>query len=75
MGECSVTTERMEAYSLEINDQILIGENVYKIYDIDELDTPDQILFYIVDEEGISHKIRVSDYANLPMVVDTLAQV
>ena len=75
MGECIVTTERMEAYSLEINDQILIGDNVYKIYDIDELDTPDQILFYIVDEEGISHKIRVSDYTNLPVVIDNLAQV
>ena len=70
-----MTTERMEAYSLEINDQILIGGNVYKIYDIDELETPDQILFYIVDEEGISHKIRVNDYANLPVVIDNLAQV
>ena len=70
-----MTTERMEAYSLEINDQILIGDNVYKIYDIDELDTPDQILFYIVDEEGISHKIRVNDYTNLPVVIDNLAQV
>ena len=70
-----MTTERMEAYSLEINDQILIGGNVYKIYDIDELDTPDQILFYIVDEEGIGHKIWVNDYANLPVVIDTLAEV
>ena len=65
----------MEAYALEINDQILIGDNVYKIYDIDELDTPDQILFYIVDEEGISHKIRVNDYTSLPVVIDNLAEV
>lgn len=70
-----MTTERMEAYALEINDQILIGDNVYRIYDIDELDTPDQILFYIVDEEGIAHKIRVKDYTTLPVVVDILTEV
>ena len=74
-GWFEVTTEKMEAYALEINDQILIGDNVYKIYDIDELETPDQILFYIVDEEGIRHKIRVNDYANLPVVIDNLSQV
>ena len=70
-----MTTERMEAYALEINDQILIGGNVYKIYDIDELESPDQILFYIADEEGIRHKIRVNDYASLPVVIDNLAEV
>ena len=70
-----MTTERIEAYALEIGDQVLIGGNVYRIYDIDELDTPDQILFYIVDEEGISHKIRVKDYTSLPVVIDNLAEV
>ena len=70
-----MTTERIEAYALEIGDQILIGGNVYRIYDIDDLDTPDQTLFYIVDEEGISHKIRVNDYANLPVVIDILSEV
>ena len=70
-----MTIQRIEAYALEINDQILIGDNVYKIYDIDELDTPDQILFYIVDEEGIRHKIWVNDYASLPVVVDILTEV
>ena len=70
-----MTTERMEAYALEIGDQVLIGGNVYRIYDIDNLDTPDQTLFYIVDEEGISHKISVNDYTSLPVVIDNLAEV
>lgn len=69
-----MTTQSMEAYCLEIHDQVLIGEDVYKIYDIDD-EAPDQILFYIVDEEGIRHKIKVHEAAKLPMVVDTLAEV
>ena len=71
-----MTTERMEAYCLELNDQILIGQDVYRIYEIhDEQDEPNEILFYIVDEEGISHKIRVDDMTKLPVVIDTLAEV
>jgi hypothetical protein len=61
----------MEAYALEMHDQILIGEDVYKIYDISD-EAPDIITFYIVDEEGIRHKIKVSEDAKLPMIVGDL---
>jgi hypothetical protein len=71
-----MTTERMEAYCLELNDQILIGNDVYRIYEIhDEQDEPDEILFYVVDEEGISHKIRVEDTEKLPVVIDFLSAI
>ena len=69
-----MTTERMEAYCLEMHDQILIGEDVYKIYDIYN-ENEDEILFYVVDEEGIRHKIRVNETAKLPVVIDNLSQV
>ena len=69
-----MTTERMEAYCLEMNDQILIGEDVYKIYDICD-DAPDMITFHIVDEEGIRHKIKVNEAAKLPVVIDNLASI
>ena len=71
-----MTTERMVAYCLELNDKILIGNNVYRIYEIhDEQDRPNELLFYIVDEEGISHKIRVNEQTKLPVVIDNLAEV
>lgn len=69
-----MTIERMEAYCLEIHDQILIGQDVYKIYDISD-EAPDQIIFFIVDEEGIRYKIQVDEDAKLPVVIDILAQV
>ena len=69
-----MTTERMEAYCLEMHDQILIGNDVYKIYDISD-EAPDQIIFFIVDEEGIRHKIKVHEDTKLPVVIDILAQV
>jgi hypothetical protein len=71
-----MVTERMEAYCLELNDQILIGKDVYRIYEIhDEQDEPNEILFYIVDEEGISHKIRVDEQTKLPVVIDILSAI
>jgi hypothetical protein len=69
-----MTTERMEAYCLEIHDQILIGQDVYKIYDISD-EAPDQIIFFIVDEEGIRHKIHVDESAKLPVVIDILSAI
>ena len=69
-----MTTEHMEAYCLEMHDQILIGNDVYKIYDISD-EAPDQIIFFIVDEEGIRYKIKVHEDTKLPVVIDILAQV
>lgn len=68
-----MTTERMEAFCLEEGDQIVIGEDVYRIYDIHDADG--DYLFYIVDEEGIRHKVRTTPQTKLPVVIDNLAEV
>ena len=68
-----MTTERMEAFCLEEGDQIVIGEDVYRIYDIH--DAEGDYLFYIVDEEGIRHKVRTTPQTKLPVVIDNLAEV
>ena len=68
-----MTTERMEAFCLEEGDQIVIGEDVYRIYDIQDADG--DYLFYIVDEEGIRHKVRTTPQTKLPVVIDNLAEV
>jgi hypothetical protein len=69
-----MTIERMEAYALEMHDQIVINDNVYKIYDIYN-ENEDEILFYLVDEEGIRHKVRVHETAKLPMLVGDLVDL
>ena len=68
-----MTTERMEAYCLEMHDQILIGGDVYRIYEIHDADG--DYLFYIVDEEGIRHRITTAPQTKLPVVIDILSQV
>ena len=68
-----MTTERMEAFCLEEGDQIVIGEDVYRIYDIHDADG--DYLFYIVDEEGIRHKVRTTPQTKLPVVIDNPAEV
>lgn len=68
-----MTTERMEAYCLEEGDQLLIGDDVYRIYEIHDADG--DYLFYIVDEEGIRHRITTAPQTKLPVVIDTLAEV
>jgi hypothetical protein len=67
-----MTTEKMEAYCLEEGDQILIGENIYKIT---ELDTSDSgYLLKMVDEEGYQRSIVVADTTKVPVIIDnTLA--
>jgi hypothetical protein len=46
-----MTTEKIEAYSLEVGDQIAIRENIYRIVDIEDGDNLDY-RFVLVDEEG-----------------------
>jgi preprotein translocase subunit YajC len=70
-----MTTERMEAYSLEEGDQILLNGGVYRIYDIDSAPEPDQIIFFIVDEEGTQYKIKCQDTEKLPVVIDILSAI
>ncbi len=67
-----MTTEKMEAYCLEEGDQILIGENIYLITEVDLVDSG--YLLKMVDEEGYQRSITVADTTMIPIIIDnTLA--
>jgi len=52
-----MTTENMEAYSLEVGDQITIQGAVYRITDIEDGDNLDY-RFVLVDEEGYRRSVE-----------------
>ena len=52
-----MTTENMEAYSLEVGDQITIQGAIYRITDIEDGDNLDY-RFVLVDEEGYRRHIE-----------------
>jgi hypothetical protein len=67
-----MTTQKMEAYCLEEGDQILIGENIYLITEVDTADSG--YLLKMVDEEGYQRSIVVADTTKVPVIIDnTLA--
>jgi len=67
-----MTTQKMEAYCLEEGDQILIGENIYLITEVDTADSG--YLLKMVDEEGYQRSITVADTTMVPIIIDnTLA--
>jgi hypothetical protein len=67
-----MTTQKMEAYCLEEGDQILIGENIYLITEVDTADSG--YLLKMVDEEGYQRSITVADTTKVPVIIDnTLA--
>ena len=69
-----MTTDLMEAYSLEEGDQILIGDNVYKIIEIfDGVDC--DYAMHLVDEEGYLRTIEVNSEIKLRLVLDNLIEV
>ena len=68
-----VSTDLMEAYSLEIADQILVNGEIYKIVNI--ADTPEGYNLKLVDEEGGHHQMPLDMYDKVRLIVDTLAEV
>jgi hypothetical protein len=52
-----MTTENMEAYSLEVGDQITIQGAIYRITDIEDGDNLDY-RFVLVDEEGYRRSVE-----------------
>jgi len=52
-----MTTENMEAYSLEVGDQITIQGAIYRITDIEDGDSLDY-RFVLVDEEGYRRHVE-----------------
>lgn len=69
-----MTTESMEAYSLEIGDQIAIQGNVFRIVDIEDGDNLDY-RFVLVDEEGYRRHIETESQKKFEMVLDNLSTI
>ena len=68
-----MTTERIEAYALEEQDQIFVNGSFYRVIGIDPTD--EGYRFRLIDEEGDVKYLTVEDTEKLPLVVDILAQV
>jgi hypothetical protein len=68
-----MTTERIEAYALEEQDQIFVNGSVYRVVGIDPTD--EGYRFRLIDEEGDVRYLTVEDTEKLPLVVDILAEV
>lgn len=68
-----MTTDLMEAWSLEIGDQILISGNIYKIIDIE--DTDSDYLFDVVDENGYLRQILAEGSKKFRLVLDNLLPI
>jgi hypothetical protein len=56
-GGSQMTTENMEAYSLEVGDQITIQGEIYRITDIEDGESLDY-RFVLVDEEGYRRHVE-----------------
>ena len=68
-----MTTEYIEAYAMEEQDQIFVNGSVYRVVGIDPTD--EGYRFRLIDEEGDVKYLTVEDTEKLPLVVDILAQV
>jgi hypothetical protein len=73
-GGKKMTTENMEAWSLEEGDQIVIMDNVYRITKTD-LTFDRKYFFWLVDEEGQQKTLAVEGYERLPLLIDNFSQV
>jgi hypothetical protein len=69
-----MTTESMEAYSLEIGDQIAIQGNIFRIVDIEDGESLDY-RFVLVDEEGYRRHVEAQSQNKFQIVLDNLTEV
>ena len=69
-----MTTEPMEAYSLEVGDQITVNGEVFRIVDIEDGDSLDY-RFVLVDEEGYRRHIETESQKKFHLVLDNLTEV
>ena len=68
-----MTTERIEAYALEEQDQIFVNGSVYRVVGIDPTD--EGYRFRLIDEEGDVKYLTVEDTEKLPVVIDILSAI
>lgn len=69
-----MSTDLMEAYSLEVGDQIIVQGDVFRIIEIEDGDTLDY-RFVLVDEEGYRRHIEAEFSKKFRLVLDNLAEV
>lgn len=65
-----MTTDLMEAYSLEVGDQIAIQGEVFRIVEIEDGDNLDY-RFVLVDEEGYRRHIEAEFSNKFRIVLDS----
>jgi hypothetical protein len=66
----AMSTDLMEAYSLEVGDQITVQGEVYRIVEIEDGDTLDY-RFVLVDEEGYRRHIEAEFSKKFRIVLDS----
>ena len=69
-----MTTDLMEAYSLEEGDQILIKGELFRIVDIEDGDSLDY-RFILVDEEGYRRHVEAQSQNKFQIVLDNLSAI
>ena len=69
-----MTTEIMEVFSLEENDQIIFKGELYRVISIDNDEEYDYML-RVVDEEGMLRKIGCDSRAAFRLVIDNYTAV
>jgi hypothetical protein len=70
----TMTTEAYEIYSLEVGDQVVISNEIYRIIDILDGDETDYLI-RLVDEEGIIKKVCANSQNKLDVVIDNLVEI
>lgn len=69
-----MTTDLMEAYSLEVGDQITVQGAVYRIVEIEDGDTLDY-RFVLVDEEGYRRHIEAEFSKKFRIILDSTSDL
>jgi hypothetical protein len=66
-----MNTYKIEAYSVEPGDQIVIGEDVYKVIESDySLELDNTWVFVLVDEEGYKRSVNFTPQGKVEILVD-----
>ena len=73
-GRRKQMTTEMEAYSLEVGDQVSINGGIFRIVDIEDGDNLDY-RFVLVDEEGYRRHIEAESRKKFRLVLDNFSEV
>jgi hypothetical protein len=64
-------TEIMEAFSIEVGEQIVFDGLVYRVIESDySEDFPDMWSFRVVDEEGLSRRMLIESHTGVEFLVE-----